>query len=1085
MIEWLAQATGNVCYRINNHDHIDLQEYVGNYTVDNFGKLVFKEGLLIEAMRNGYWLILDELNLASTEVLEALNRVLDDNREIFIPEIQETVQAHPQFLLFATQNPPETYGGKAGFVTLRDLFRWGERYKEYSKTIEGNFFDWENYLANEVGETGCGKTTFCQLYANQNDKELYTVNCHMNTESSDFIGSLRPTRSSNEPESDKKLFEWVDGPLVNAMKSGSTFLVDEISLADDSVLERLNSLLEPKRTLFLAEKTISEDYSENFIAGESDSIKIVAEEDFRFVATMNPGGDYAKKELSPALRNRVPGVGKTSLVDALAKASGYKLIRINLSEQTDINDLFGADLPVENQEAKFEWRDGPLLQALKTESCWVLLDELNLASQSVLEGLNACLDHRDLNENEQKQKDGQFKDVNDGGFGEGEGAEDVSKEIKNLNQIEGLEKKEDQRDEEPDEKEEVEEEDKGIDIEDDFEGQTFDKKEKSESDRENNSDEESENEENQMGDVKDDQEILDENIWGDEEVEEEENLEENESNSKNGQEKNENLVAKEEETNKKSKDDKNKKDEFDLNKEFKDSENESDQENKKDDNKEKEEKNSDFEKDIDTIPDNLDLNTSDEENLENDDILDKQLNLDENEEDSTNVEEEQNETGENEEKTDIKDQENENSSEEFNDESIKLEDEIQMKQDNNLEEEMELVDNENTFNKTSDETNENYEINEDSKNKNQTLNEMNVEQNVEEKNSGLNDQQAFSYHESSNLITKESFENFDGENIKKETDYESSDLNKNSQKKYSENIETTKRSQILERKNEKKRFKEDKKTEHKDLYQHIDENMSGDEDIIDKADDSKKNNIKQGEEEREIDEEIKKEKLNDVEMIDEIENLNEFKQTNKTVSEENSKKIEENVKIEGADSNKNDKRLRSTSTFVQRPAETTFHTDLEKLKIDHDKIETDCVDKVLNKVYSKKDHYSEEFIQDSILAWRECEKVVSPLINELTAHLQLILEPTKTTKFKGDFKSGKRLNMRKIIPYIASQYRKDKIWLRRTKPSKREYQILLALDDSGSMVDNHSKKLAFESLILLGKALNLLEVGEIEKNQNK
>lgn len=40
-----------------------------------------------------------------------------------------------------------------------------------------------------------------------------------------------------------KLFEWVDGPLVNAMKKGSVFLADEISLADDSVLERLNSLL--------------------------------------------------------------------------------------------------------------------------------------------------------------------------------------------------------------------------------------------------------------------------------------------------------------------------------------------------------------------------------------------------------------------------------------------------------------------------------------------------------------------------------------------------------------------------------------------------------------------------------------------------------------------------------------------------------------------------------------------------------------------------------------------------------------------------------------------------------------------------
>jgi AAA domain (dynein-related subfamily) len=38
--------------------------------------------------------------------------------------------------------------------------------------------------------------------------------------------------------------------------------------------------------------------------------------------------------------------------------------------------------------------DGPLLEALR-RGAWVLLDELNLASQSVLEGLNAVLDHRE------------------------------------------------------------------------------------------------------------------------------------------------------------------------------------------------------------------------------------------------------------------------------------------------------------------------------------------------------------------------------------------------------------------------------------------------------------------------------------------------------------------------------------------------------------------------------------------------------------------------------------------------------------------------------------------------------------------
>lgn len=33
--------------------------------------------------------------------------------------------------------------------------------------------------------------------------------------------------------------------------------------------------------------------------------------------------------------------------------------------------------------------------------------------------------------------------------------------------------------------------------------------------------------------------------------------------------------------------------------------------------------------------------------------------------------------------------------------------------------------------------------------------------------------------------------------------------------------------------------------------------------------------------------------------------------------------------------------------------------------------------------------------------------------------------------------------MRKVISFIASGYRKDKIWLRRTKAAKREYQVLL------------------------------------------
>ncbi|XP_044268494.1 midasin [Tribolium madens] len=729
LIAYLAKSSGNKCVRINNHEHTDLQEYIGSYVADCEGKLVFREGLLVEAMRKGHWIILDELNLAPSDVLEALNRVLDDNRELFIPETQETVKADPNFMLFATQNPPGSYGGrkmlsrafrnrfvelhfneippkelefilhrrcqmapsyakkminvmtdlqtrrrgsaafagKQGFITLRDLFRWGERYRLAQNTQK--LYDWDQHLADEgylvlagrvrkseekneiitvlqkhlkrevnpynlfslsektsivtksiltkiyenrdkyrnivwtynmrqlavlvakafhfkepvllVGETGGGKTTVCKLIAELNQQELISVNCHMHTESSDFIGGLRPVRDHMDDDVNK-LFEWVDGPLIKAMLKGNVFLADEISLADDSVLERLNSLLEPERTLLIAEKGAD-------INNPNNSELIVADPNFYFIGTMNPGGDFGKKELSPALRNRFteiwcesctdrndlvaiieqnvkegisfgnqqdgssgigknvmdfvewfrnteigkrctvsirdiltwvnfinncaekigvyesylhglhltfldglgsgitgtenlnslkkfkrscelyikkqlsssslpdissanllieesgnlfgikpfyietgnetrenhsfsfnaptttyntlrllrgmqlnkaillegsPGVGKTSLVTALAKLARHKIFRVNLSDQTDISDLFGADLPVEGGTGgQFSWRDGPLLQALK-QGHWILLDELNLASQSVLEGLNACLDHR-------------------------------------------------------------------------------------------------------------------------------------------------------------------------------------------------------------------------------------------------------------------------------------------------------------------------------------------------------------------------------------------------------------------------------------------------------------------------------------------------------------------------------------------------------------------------------------------------------------------------------------------------------------------------------------------------------------------
>jgi midasin len=80
---------------------------------------------------------------------------------------------------------------------------------------------------------------------------------------------------------------------------------------------------------------------------------------------------------------------------------------------------------------------------------------------------------------------------------------------------------------------------------------------------------------------------------------------------------------------------------------------------------------------------------------------------------------------------------------------------------------------------------------------------------------------------------------------------------------------------------------------------------------------------------------------------------------------------------------------------------------------------------------------------------------------------------------QGDFKTGKRLNMKKVISFIASRYRNDKIWLRRTLPSKRDYKILIAIDDSLSMKENNLGFFSLEATITMIEAMNRLEVGKV------
>ena len=66
-------------------------------------EFVWQDGIVTKAVRNGYCVILEELNFARSGVLGKLNSLLDENRQLDLSN-GEIVKAHPNFRIIATCN---------------------------------------------------------------------------------------------------------------------------------------------------------------------------------------------------------------------------------------------------------------------------------------------------------------------------------------------------------------------------------------------------------------------------------------------------------------------------------------------------------------------------------------------------------------------------------------------------------------------------------------------------------------------------------------------------------------------------------------------------------------------------------------------------------------------------------------------------------------------------------------------------------------------------------------------------------------------------------------------------------------------
>ncbi|MBM3774604.1 MAG: VWA domain-containing protein, partial [Acidobacteria bacterium] len=105
---------------------------------------------------------------------------------------------------------------------------------------------------------------------------------------------------------------------------------------------------------------------------------------------------------------------------------------------------------------------------------------------------------------------------------------------------------------------------------------------------------------------------------------------------------------------------------------------------------------------------------------------------------------------------------------------------------------------------------------------------------------------------------------------------------------------------------------------------------------------------------------------------------------------------------------------------------------------------------------------------------------LAPLTDEMAGELKNILEENADMKFIGDFRSGRKLNMRRAMQSSAKFERTgmydDEIWLRRSDPSKRTYDFVFIVDESGSMMDDTKWDNALKGLIMSAEALEQLKI---------
>ena len=107
LIQFLAQETNTPLIAPCGHSEVTVESLLGCMTAVN-GSTVWQDGVLPEAMKRGYWLMIEEINAIEPGIAKSLNELLDNRSvTITIAGRPRSVRAADDFRLICATNPPD------------------------------------------------------------------------------------------------------------------------------------------------------------------------------------------------------------------------------------------------------------------------------------------------------------------------------------------------------------------------------------------------------------------------------------------------------------------------------------------------------------------------------------------------------------------------------------------------------------------------------------------------------------------------------------------------------------------------------------------------------------------------------------------------------------------------------------------------------------------------------------------------------------------------------------------------------------------------------------------------------------------